>query len=252
MLEWLRKIFVELVWKYCFTRSKVHIQMGGIFKADKSVEIKNSFVFVDKKSKLIIQDGVVIDNMFISITNGGVLTIGRNCILRKGRNMRTPEIIIDSGKMELKGNDLIQCDRIWVRWNGSLSIGEYTNINSESEIRCDECIDIGAFSRISYNVRIWDTNTHQILSFDVIKRSTINDYPNVGRETEKPKTKPVCIGQGCWIGEKASIMKGTQLGDEVNVGFNTQIIGKSIPSGCSVVQDLNLKIFKSEISSIRY
>ena len=69
---------------------------------------------------------------------------------------------------------------------------------------------------------------------------TIDSFPSFGKEYEKPITRPVKIGNGCWLGEKVSILKGSELGDDVIVGFNTLISNKHIASKTSVVQHINL------------
>ena len=59
---------------------------------------------------------------------------------------------------------------------------------------------------------------------------------------EKPKTAPVIIGDDVWIGEKSSILKGTSLGNNVIVGYNTTLVGKHIPTNKTVVQKIELSI----------
>ena len=67
-------------------------------------------------------------------------------------------------------------------------------------------------------------------------------FPDSWFENEKPQTAPVVIGNGCWIGEKSSILKGTVLGDNVIVGYNTTMIGEKIPENKKVVQELKLRV----------
>jgi acetyltransferase-like isoleucine patch superfamily enzyme len=55
-------------------------------------------------------------------------------------------------------------------------------------------------------------------------------------------TSPIVVGDNCWIGERSSIMKGTQIGDNVIVGYNTMLLNKIIESNKRVVQDINLRI----------
>lgn len=53
-------------------------------------------------------------------------------------------------------------NRFWIRYNANVRIGNYNNINERSWLRADEQITIGDYNQISYNVMIWDTNTHNI------------------------------------------------------------------------------------------
>lgn len=152
-------------------------------------------------------------------------------------------INVDHGNVFVEDHCRIQCSRIWVRFHGKLSVGHYTNINSGSEIRADECVVIGKYCQISYNVHIWDTNTHVILEPSQRTKLTINHFPYFGFEESKPITKPVVINNSCWIGEGASIMKGSILNEGVIVGNNTRVIGKTIEPNTTIVEEIKLKEF---------
>lgn len=128
-------------------------------------------------------------------------------------------------------------------FRGLLKIGKYTNLNCETEVRCDESVEIGKFCMISYNVRIWDTNTHQQIPIEDRRNRTMKFFPSFGVETDRPSTRRVVIGDDCWLGESASILKGSQLGQHVTIGYNTLIIGTHIPDNVSVVGENNIKIF---------
>lgn len=249
MLMKIKNKITETWWRYKFSHSNVRTVTGSNVNIVPNTKISNSFVFVDSNSTLTIEEGVSISDCSITVINGGCLHIGKHCIIRQGRNVRKPEIIIDNGHASFSGHDLIQCDRVWVRFEGALSIGEYVNINAESEIRCDNSVIINGFTRCSYGVRIWDTNTHKVLSPEERCERTRKYFPKFGHEVGRPQTKPVVIGSGCWIGERAAVMKGSTIGNNVNIGFNTLVFGKTIEDGCSVVQDLGIKVFAPTITT---
>ena len=100
---------------------------------------------------------------------------------------------------------------------------------------------IGDYNQISYNVMIWDTNTHNIYTPSKRRELTEKYYPFFGYEYEKPSTKPVKIGSDCWIAQNAAILKGTELEDEVIVGFCTILLGTSIPFGTTVVNKVEYR-----------
>jgi acetyltransferase-like isoleucine patch superfamily enzyme len=129
-----------------------------------------------------------------------------------------------------------------VRYNGVLAIDRYTNINEYSEIRCDENIKIGKYTQISYNVNIWDTNTHCIFPSHKRRLLAEKHFPLLGYDGEKPVTIPVLIGDDCWIGKDSSIMKGCHIGNECIIGFHTILINKQIPEGKTVTNSIDLKI----------
>lgn len=97
------------------------------------------------------------------------------------------------------------------------------------------------YNQISYNVMIWDTNTHNIYTPSKRRELTEKYYPFFGYEYEKPSTKPVKIGSDCWIAQNAAILKGTELEDEVIVGFCTILLGTSIPFGTTVVNKVEYR-----------
>lgn len=235
----------ETFWRYKLTSSDVRVSNGGKLSIGKNVKIQNSTVYVDSSSSLQIGDNVVLSGIGIYVTSGGIFQIKDNSILERERNSWIPEFICNSGTIIFSDHVLAKPQRIWVRFGGKLSIGKYTNINCGSEIRCDENIKIGDFCQISYNTRIWDTNTHQQLSIQERRERTIKYYPSFGKEFSIPKTAPVIIENDCWIGEGACILKGSILRNHVTVGFHTLLSGKTIPTNCTVIQKSDIKEFYS-------
>lgn len=142
---------------------------GAELSLGKNVCIKNSRIIVTPGSSIRIGNGVVIENAEISVVDGSV-SIGE--YVRIGHTKDSTLINVECGRMRVDHHTKIAARRVWIRFGGDLSIGCYTNINSNSEIRCDERISIGNFNQISYEVNIWDTNTHNIL-------------PNIIRKTKR-------------------------------------------------------------------
>ena len=66
----------------------------------------------------------------------------------------------------------------------NVRIGNYNNINERSWLRADEQITIGDYNQISYNVMIWDTNTHNIYTPSKRRELTEKYYPFFGYEYE--------------------------------------------------------------------
>ena len=175
----------------------------------------------------------------------GVFKMGNGNIIEKGYYYRPVDILINGGCIIGKKN-LLRCI-IWSRFNSVLQIGSYNNINEESELRCDERITIGDFNQISYRCSIWDTNTHNIYKADERRNLTISKYPLCGYEYEKPKTKPVIIGNDNWIGKNVCILKGASVGDKCIIGYGTFLSNISITDNHTVVLSHNLKMFENEM-----
>lgn len=230
----------ETHWKYRTSGSNVRIQ--GTFQTSPSVSIRNSTVYVDDSSTLILHAHVRLEGIGLWVTNGATVEVGEYSFIERGRNAAPPEYIVNSGSLRVADHTKLSCQRLWVRFGGDLTIGQYTNVNAGSEIRCDESVTIGNYCMCSYNLRIGDTNTHNIYPPEHRQQLTRERFPAFGYEYERPKSAPVIIGDGAWIGERASILKGTVLGQNVIVGYATILTGKQIPSGKTVVQKLDICI----------
>lgn len=231
----LLKHFYQIIKFRLNGRNYVRSIGSGLIKIDGHAKLKKNKIYVYPEASIEIEENCILSNCSISVSTGSCI-IGHNTIL-EGVNC-----IIENGTLKIDHHSRLSCRRIWIRFGGFLSIGKFTNINSGSEIRCDEKVTIGSFNQISYNVRIWDTNTHSILSKDERRNITIEKFPYFGFEKSKPKTLPVSIGDDCWIGENSTILKGTRIGNEVIVGYGTLISNKAIPDGSKVFTPSKLEI----------
>lgn len=236
-------ILTELKWTLLPKHTYFRVCTGAKARIGKNVTIRNSRIIVTPGSIIEIGDNVCIENTEISIV-GGKCVIGDFSLI--GNSNERLLLNIEKGEIHVGHHTKISAKRFWVRFDGIVRIGNYVTINSKSEIRCDERVSIGSYTGISYNVNIWDTNTHNILPAK--ERRAINEkyYPYFWKETSRPVTAPVAIGDDCWLGQGATVLKGTNLGDGVIVGYNCTIPGKTIPSNSTVVSDVTLKIKKRE------
>lgn len=233
--------FKDTKWRYFLSKTHIRIVKGAKFKIGKNVEIINCNIYVDSASTLILSDEVKLENLDITIINGQI-NIGAYSFINTISGYQRGVYLINSGRLDVSDHSKLQSDRVWVRFSGVVKIGRYTNINYGSEIRSDESVIIGNYVQISYNVRIWDTNTHCIYDIEKREQLTRDKFPNFGYEYEKPNTSPVKIGNNCWIGEKSTILKGSKIGNNVIIGYNTMISGKKIPDNKKIIQEVNLRI----------
>lgn len=162
------------------------------------------------------------------------LSFGSECFLMRGRNGLRPYISVTDGTFTVKNNNVLKAD-FWIRFGGNCQIGSYNCINERSEFRCDASIEIGDFNLISYECNIWDTNTHNKYEPAVRRQMSINDFPALGSEYEKPICNPVKIGNDTWIGKRVVILKGTTVGNEAVLGVSTVVSNKTIPEKATVV-----------------
>lgn len=253
--------------RYLLWNSKITIEKGGVFSVGKNVSLQNSKIYIKKGDRLIIGDNTHISNVSISMITGqkSELSIGKNCIiqefdfsltdgqvhigdynlLEKGDKSEKPSFKV-TGKLIIRDYNRLRCP-IWIRFNGNVVIGSRNAINEGTEIRCDEEILIGDYNQISYDCMIWDTNTHNLYKAEKRREITDKQYPAFGLEYEKPVTKTISIGNDCWIGKGASILKGTRIADKCIVGYGALLSNISIPENNTVINETKLKLLENQL-----
>lgn len=237
----LRSFYVlvfERKWKYL--NSNVRIQKGAKFSAASNANITNTSVFVDAGGSLTLEEGACIQNCDVYVH--GTMRIGKNTKI--GTPKKRTTITIDDGQLNIGHHSQVLSDWVWIRFGGQMQIGDYTNINGGGQLRADESVQIGDYCMISYNVNIWDTNTHTFYPVEKRRELTEKYWPYYGREIEKPKTAPVSVGNDVWIGENVSILKGSSVDDGSIIGYGCTIAGKQIEAGVKVVPESNIRIIK--------
>jgi acetyltransferase-like isoleucine patch superfamily enzyme len=170
-------------------------------------------------------------NTLFRFENGAVVTIGNGVVFNNPAPL-VPSIVVDAGTLLIADWVLMQAELL-VRFGGTMTIGEYTGVGYGSEIRCEEKITIGKYVLISYDVCIYDTNTH---STDwQQRRQVIERMRKYGAgEQEKPETKPVYIGDDVWVGKGATILKGSVIGNRSILGIRT-IVSNGVYEDDSII-----------------
>ena len=236
-------IITELKWEQLLNRTYFRVCRGAIARIGRNVKFHNCHIIINSGSQLEIGNNSTIENTFISIVNGKCV-LREHCIIGNKKNHTM--LNIESGTIYIGHHTKINAKRFWVRFGGEVHIGNYTNINSGSEIRCDNSISIGSYNQISYNVNIWDTNTHNIMPIEERRELAKKYFPYYGKELACPKTSPIIIGNDCWLGQNVSILKGTTIENGVVVGYNCMLSGNIIQANSTVVSVIQLKIKRNE------
>ena len=100
-------------------------------------------------------------------------------------------------------------------------------VNYGCNIDCFEHISIGKDTYISKQVYIRDSDNHDI------------DYDGYR------KSAPIKIGDHCWIGMNATILKGVTIGDGAIVAAGS-LVNKDVPENC-LVAGVPAKVIKNNI-----
>jgi acetyltransferase-like isoleucine patch superfamily enzyme len=121
---------------------------------------------------------------------------------------------------------------VTVGYDATLSVGAGTFLNDGSAVWCDSATTIGPGCAISWGVRILDSDLHRLM-----------------RDGEPSPDAPVRIGQGCWIGANALIMKGAQLGDGSVVAAGAVVTSEVPPR--SLVAGVPARVRRENVTWVR-
>lgn len=139
-------------------------------------------------------------------------------MIRVGKNdwyiatSRPQTIWTINGTLKFKGNiNILHGGYILVSRKGVLEIGSKgTLLGSDCKIICFDNIVIGDNVRIAWEIQMIDSSFHYVETLDV-------------EDSAKPLTKPIRIGDFCWIGNRTTISKGTVLPDYTIVASNSLV-----------------------------
>lgn len=172
-----------------------------------------------KGNKIVNQGGVKVGSRIQIAGNGNKL------IMEKGSMLLNALVRISGNNNEvvLKANSYVSGAELWVENNGChLEIGGCTFVGHHSHLACTEDgsrLIVGGDGMISSYVQIRTGDSHSIVDME---GNRIN------------QAQSVMIGNHCWIGEGAKVMKGVTLeGDDVvsTGAIVTKSFGKNVLLG---------------------
>lgn len=152
-------------------------------------------------------------NAKFSINSGEVLI---NPSWTKGRKTKycSELVLSENSELTIDGNfALYQGASIYVGKDATLYIKGNSFLNTNTVLNCFSYIEIGKGTMISDDVRIQDSDNHNIV---------INGV-------EKESTKPIIIGDRVWIGKNALILKGVSIGNGAVVAAGSVVV-KDVPA----------------------
>ena len=117
--------------------------------------------------------------------------------------LRKPGKVVFSGKCCLGSGTRLNV-------HGTLTFGDNVRINGNSNICCFSDVEIGGGTIVSWDCLFMDTDFHKI-------------YED-GKITNE--NSPIKIGKNCWIGCRATVLKGSEVPDGCVVGAGSLVCKK--------------------------
>jgi acetyltransferase-like isoleucine patch superfamily enzyme len=153
---------------------------------------------------------------------GGFVCIGRPGInLKGGSRIRIGnQVTLCNSGMANSLAEYGRCRLATVAKNAELILHDRVGMSS-ALICCATRIEIGEGTQIGGGAMILDTDFHPRGD----DGSWLTDPASV--------SQPVCIGQNCFIGARAIILKGVTIGDGAVVGA-AAVVTKNVPAGATV------------------
>lgn len=158
----------------------------------------------------------------IKIGNGGSEGIPRQ---------KSTVIISKNGKMVFKGKANLG-EGIIIRIDGGkIVFGENFRTNKNAFIACNTLMTFGNDVLFGWNVSIRDSDGHSVYCNGI----------------ESPKEKSVSIGNHVWICSHANVLKGTVIGDDCVVAYQSCVIG-GIHQSNSLIAGIPGKAIRGDIT----
>lgn len=169
----------------------------------------NWFKVFMKMTKIRYGKGMLLKGMPIIFNKKGAsLTIGDHCVIKSS---------FLSNLVGLYSRTII----VTRTENASIRIGDYVGI-SGTTIYARNQITIGDRTCIGGNCKILDNDFHPI---EASKRNQLMWNETTKKMEEWIGSKPIYIGEDCFIGCNSIILKGTVLGNRCVVGAGSVVSG---------------------------
>lgn len=147
---------------------------------------------------------------------GTRMHVGKNAKFRLGGSVKTGNNIFIGENFFIGKDFLLGVYPIKGKY-GILKIGDNVVAQERVRISAAEAITIGNNVLMASDILIIDNNHG-------MDATTEKSYMY-----QEISATPVSIGDGCWIGEKCTILPGSEIGEKCIIGANSVVTGK-IPS----------------------
>lgn len=136
-----------------------------------------------------------------------------------------------AGYISVGANSTIRAHFVCNQPNSEIYVGERCFLGNNTLIDCVEKITIGNDVLLAQDVVIMDHNSHSVFSKERI--NDVMDFRKGLKNWSIVLRSPVFIGDQCWIGLRAIIMKGVKLGNGCVVAAGS-VVTKSFPQNSMI------------------
>lgn len=166
--------------------------------------------------------------VFYKIIFGNRVSFGKNVLIFHKFRFAGP------GKLYIGDNCNLWANEEWNRFytyspEAEIRIGEGSRINGLT-VHCREKVEIGRDS-VTGSAIILDNDVHEMKNPKNILYGPV-------------KSKPVVVGDNCWLCGQSALLKGTRVGDNSVVGFRAVVSGE-FPTDC-VIAGNPAKVLKTK------
>lgn len=201
------------------TSNYFQVKKAITLKGASKIGIHHKTLLNIKNSKIIVNNGSLKVGIDFGYFDGGIYDS------KKDRC----KIFMVNSTLEIHGNVSLYPGVVIYAVNGHIIIRNNTKINGNVEIISLKKIDIGEGCLFAEGIIVRDNDGHQMSDGD-----------------DKYGTAEVKIGNHCWIGQRATVLKGVTLADNIIVGAGAVVVG-SFPPGVAVA-GIPAKIIKENVS----
>ena len=117
---------------------------------------------------------------------------------------------------------------IRVERGGTLDIGDFVYIGDDTLISAASSVIVGPMTLIAHGVQILDNTSHPL----VAEQRAAHWRMILGIEAKQPveiESRPVRIGEQCWIGLNSIVLPGTTIGDRSVISAGSVVQGNVPP-----------------------
>ncbi|HTA27038.1 MAG TPA: acyltransferase [Bacteroidia bacterium] len=201
-----------------FSETKKSIVLNG----NSTIGIHHKTLINIKNSKIIVNEGSLKVGIDFGYFDGGIYDSAKDRC----------KIFMINSTLEIHGNVSLYPGVLIYAINAHIIIRNNTKINGNVEIISLKKIDIGEDCLFAEGIIVRDNDGHK--------------FGSAGSISDELENKEIKIGNHCWIGQRAMILKGVTLDTNVIVGAGAVVAG-SFQSNVAVA-GIPAKIIKENVS----